>query len=77
MSNAGLKTETIKWHLVSHRLTLKTDGWYGKPKYEISSQWETKLSSGIEVQDQWVHKTFKNLADATEYYVSIVEEPEL
>lgn len=65
------KSETVTWHVASNQLIRKGDGWFGKPKYEVSTRWQTKLTSGIEVQDMWKHKTFTDYQKAFDYYVKV------
>ena len=67
------KTATIVWHIASNRLIRKGNGWFCRPRYEVSTQWETKLSDGLEVQNIWKHKTFTELQKAFDYYMKIEE----
>ena len=71
------KTEVITWHIASHRLVRKSDGLFGRVRYEVSTQYMSELKSSINIDNKWVHKQFSSLDKAVEYYISTVEEAKL
>jgi len=68
------RNEIITWYLSAHTLDRLTNGWGGKPIYEISSKWSTKLNIFSKVQEKWEHKRFKDIDEALQYYDELSKE---